>query len=43
MHAELLSQVKALMNSRAGSQRNADLERIVIVVERYEQQRWPII
>ncbi len=43
MHAELLAQVAALMNSRVGSKRNADLSRIARVVEHYEDKRWPIL
>lgn len=43
LHSELLSQIEALMNCRAGSKRAADLERIATVVEHYEQKRWPII
>ena len=43
LHAELLEQVKALMNAREGSKRCADLTRIGAVVEAYERVRWPII
>jgi len=42
MHAELMEQIKVLMNARAGSKRCADLTRIVAVVEAYEQARWPL-
>lgn len=40
MHAELLEQCWALMNSRAGSKRSRDLERIATIVEGYESKRW---